>query len=148
MSTIADRIKLVRGDTSQGDFAKCVGVSKNTVGRWERGERTPDQKHLQRILDAHPDINPAWLVVGEEPMKKRVAGNLAINSQAVVQGSSIEGEVVQNMGNGQTNLHPEAPLPIREDLKELVELLENYGNPALIADIKKKLLKIKEVMEG
>lgn len=67
---LMDRIKLVRDGKSQDAFAHDVGVSKMTVGRWERGERTPDADDLNRILKAYSDINPAWLLTGEGEMRR------------------------------------------------------------------------------
>jgi transcriptional regulator with XRE-family HTH domain len=70
------RMKLIRGGKSQDTFAHDVGVSKMTVGRWERGERTPDADDLNRILKAYPDINPTWLLTGEGEMRR---GNIVFN---------------------------------------------------------------------
>jgi len=67
---IDERIKLIRGSKSQDAFSQEVGVSKMTIGRWERGERTPDADDLSRILIGYPDINPAWLLTGEGEMKR------------------------------------------------------------------------------
>ncbi|OHD26103.1 MAG: hypothetical protein A2Y38_15555 [Spirochaetes bacterium GWB1_59_5] len=60
---------MIRGDVTQGDFAKKIEVHKNTIGRWEKGEQTPTQEQLCRILGVYPEINPAWLLTGEGPMK-------------------------------------------------------------------------------
>ena len=76
-----ERMKLVRGGKSQDTFAHDVGVSKMTVGRWERGERTPDADDLNRILKAHPDINPAWLLTGEGEMRWSEEGKALVDSQ-------------------------------------------------------------------
>lgn len=62
---IAARVKLIRGGVRQEDFADRLGVKKNTVGRWERGEQIPDAENLAKILDSYPDINPSWLLTGE-----------------------------------------------------------------------------------
>lgn len=67
---ISKRLKTVRGKLNQEEFAKAVGVSKMTVGRWERGERAPDFENLHKILELFPDINPGWLLSGEGAMKK------------------------------------------------------------------------------
>lgn len=67
---ISDRIRKIRGDSKQDYFANILGVNKNTVGRWERGEQTPNVDDLNRILRVRPDINPAWLLTGEGEMKR------------------------------------------------------------------------------
>lgn len=67
---ISKRLKTVRGKLNQDDFASAVGVSKMTVGRWERGERAPDFENLHKILELYPYINPGWLLSGEGAMEK------------------------------------------------------------------------------
>jgi len=67
--SIGERIKKIRADLLQEAFAKQVGVSKMTVGRWERGERVPDYENLIAILHSFPEINPIWLLTGEESMR-------------------------------------------------------------------------------
>lgn len=67
---ISKRLKTVRGKLNQEEFAKAVGVSKMTVGRWERGERAPDFENLHKILELFPDISPAWLLTGEGDIKR------------------------------------------------------------------------------
>jgi len=37
---------------TQGDFAKLVGVSEPTVGRWEKGTSAPDATQLPAIAEA------------------------------------------------------------------------------------------------
>lgn len=65
---ISARIKLIRGDVRQEDFADKLGVKKNTVGRWERGEQTPSYEALSNILMHFPNINHTWLLTGEGEM--------------------------------------------------------------------------------
>ena len=36
MSSIAERLKSVRGEMSREEFARIIGVHVNTVGRYER----------------------------------------------------------------------------------------------------------------
>ncbi|TAN61798.1 MAG: XRE family transcriptional regulator [Magnetospirillum sp.] len=62
--TTGDRIRRVRGALSQIEFAGRMGADKNTVGRYERGERTPDGDFLVRIrTEFGADIT--WLLTGE-----------------------------------------------------------------------------------
>lgn len=60
-----ERLKTVRGDDKQEAFAKRLGVHKNTIGRWERGDQSPGVEDLNKILELNPNINPTWLLTGE-----------------------------------------------------------------------------------
>ncbi len=63
---IGSRITLVRGGVSQARFAGQIGVHKNTLGNYERGERTPDADFLGKL--AAIGINTHWVITGEGPM--------------------------------------------------------------------------------
>lgn len=65
-----ERIRMIRKPLKQDAFAVKVGLHQNTVGRWEREQRTPDLEDLNKILAAYPDISPAWLLTGEGEMKR------------------------------------------------------------------------------
>lgn len=56
----------------QADFAAKVGVPKNTVGRWERGEQIPGHDDLCRILEVFTDINPLWFLLDDGPMRREL----------------------------------------------------------------------------
>ncbi|MBC8018791.1 MAG: helix-turn-helix transcriptional regulator [Verrucomicrobia bacterium] len=68
-----ERLKIVRGNIPQEDFAKLLDVHKNTLGRFEREEGKPNIEELQKILSALPDINPTWLLTGEGDVKRDAA---------------------------------------------------------------------------
>jgi phage repressor protein C with HTH and peptisase S24 domain len=68
MTTLGERIKTTRGDTSREKFAPSLGVSKNTIVNYETDERTPGADFLVRLLALRPDINPTWLLTGDGPM--------------------------------------------------------------------------------
>jgi phage repressor protein C with HTH and peptisase S24 domain len=61
---ISERIKLVRGAHSQDEFARRLEIHKSSLGRYERGETTPDSNVLQRLCFVF-GINPIWLLTGE-----------------------------------------------------------------------------------
>ena len=68
MMYIAGRMKIVRGELSQGEFAKALGVHKNSLGRYERGDSIPGVDVAERICSVF-GVNPYWLLLGEGPMK-------------------------------------------------------------------------------
>jgi len=72
-STLGYRLKLVRGKATQQEFADRMGVDKNSIGRYERGERLPDADFLARIRQSQA-VNIDWLISGEgEPSSREGA---------------------------------------------------------------------------
>lgn len=67
--TLGERIKKVRGDLTQPEFAKSISVHDITIGRWERGETKPDSEALEKICNLY-NINPVWLLLGEGSMRR------------------------------------------------------------------------------
>lgn len=61
---IGERIRLVRENQSRDEFSATVGVSRNTLMRYERGERRPDADFLRRVCEHYP-VDPAWLLLGQ-----------------------------------------------------------------------------------
>jgi transcriptional regulator with XRE-family HTH domain len=64
--TIGGRLTLIRGGKSQSAFAREIGVHKNTLGNYERGDRTPDGGFLTRLVLA--GFNANWVLTGDGPM--------------------------------------------------------------------------------
>jgi phage repressor protein C with HTH and peptisase S24 domain len=64
---IGKRIRLVRANRSRDVFGAALGVSRNTVLRYERGERCPDAAFLQRLCACFA-VDPAWLLSGQGQM--------------------------------------------------------------------------------
>lgn len=67
--TLGERIKKVRGNLTQPEFAKTISVHDITIGRWERGETKPDSEALEKICNLY-NINPVWLLLGEGLMRR------------------------------------------------------------------------------
>lgn len=62
---IGARIKKARGDVSQRDFARKIGISSNTLGRYERGEIAPGSEAIA-LLCTKANIDPRWLLFGDQ----------------------------------------------------------------------------------
>lgn len=55
---VGARIAALRGPMKQSEFAEQLGVNRQTVSRWEAGERLPDGSSLLRMREAFgADIN-------------------------------------------------------------------------------------------
>jgi hypothetical protein len=65
--TLGDRLKLVRGTTSQKAFAAEVGIHENSVSNAER-RNSATQEYLLRIAHAR-NINLHWLLTGHGAMR-------------------------------------------------------------------------------
>ena len=63
----AERIKAVRGRLTQAEFADRLGLHKNTLGRYERGESEPDISICANICSVF-GVNSQWLLFGSGPM--------------------------------------------------------------------------------
>lgn len=48
---VGARIAALRGAMKQSEFAEQLGVNRQTVGRWEAGERLPDGSGLMRMYE-------------------------------------------------------------------------------------------------
>jgi transcriptional regulator with XRE-family HTH domain len=46
---LADNLKLLRGDMSQGDLAKKVGLSKQSISNYENERRFPKDDELAKL---------------------------------------------------------------------------------------------------
>jgi len=66
---IGDRLKALRGGLSQDEFSQRIGFHKNTIGNYERGERTPDVDFLRAVCEKL-DISSEWLLWGKGSMHR------------------------------------------------------------------------------
>lgn len=79
MSSLQERLKLVRGTLTQAEFAAQMGVPTNTIGRYERGEFKPDSSFLQK-LGSKFGVSLDWLVfgLGEKSLSDKNEHNTAV----------------------------------------------------------------------
>jgi len=64
---IGERLTLVRDQKPQAQFATVVGLHKNTLGTYERGEREMGVTALARLVGLGWNAN--WLLTGEGPQR-------------------------------------------------------------------------------
>lgn len=63
LKELGSRIRQVRGDKSQAEFAEELGVHQITVSRWENGRRQISFSDLQKIAQRY-GVNIKWLATG------------------------------------------------------------------------------------
>ena len=68
-SGLADRLALARGDRSQRQFARDLGVFQQNVNRYESGT-TPHADFLV-TLALKENVSLDWLLLGAGKMRKR-----------------------------------------------------------------------------
>lgn len=95
MNLFGNRLKELRGDTSQADLAAGLELKQTTLSNYERGRNEPNFETLQKLC-SHFGVNLEWLVFGTGPMYP---------------GPTLEGE--------QTSCHAELAA-----LKERITMLE------------------------
>lgn len=62
---IGERIAKIRGRKSAAEFAESIGIHKNTLGRYERGETSVNGDFIQALVDLGYNAN--WILTGEGP---------------------------------------------------------------------------------
>jgi len=82
-TSIGGRMAYVRGDVSQAQFAKRLGIHKNSLGNYERGERLPDAGVLCKLIDAGYNAN--WIISGHGPVNidRTSFSNVALSPEMV-----------------------------------------------------------------
>jgi transcriptional regulator with XRE-family HTH domain len=60
---IGERVKLVRGELNQRDFADRLGVSKGSISQIEQGKAMPSGDFLLKIHSAF-EVDITWLLTG------------------------------------------------------------------------------------
>lgn len=68
-NSLGARIKAIRGDMLQTDFAEKLGVHKNSLSRYERNVGSPDAQFVQSLCTIF-EIEANWLLFGKEPMHR------------------------------------------------------------------------------
>lgn len=71
---VSERLKIVRGKMSQAEFAERLGIHKNTLGNYERGQSSPDFGLLLSVCTVF-GVSPDWLLTGAGPKLRKDAVN-------------------------------------------------------------------------
>lgn len=140
---MSERLKKIRSEFiktfTQEDFAKLLGVSKMTVGRWERNESAPDYENLHKILKEFPEINPAWLLTGEGEMRRGECTQKHQQPTHVLDLELLNDIIVETLSyTKQPDEDWKTPIVIATAMMEASKIIEKYkkekGLPTLSAE--------------
>jgi hypothetical protein len=67
MNTLGERIKFLRGDTTQAAFAASLGIPQMTLSNYETGKSEPKFGLIDTICTIF-SVNADWLLFGRGPM--------------------------------------------------------------------------------
>lgn len=137
----ADRLKKVRELLGKGqkEMAEALGVNYRTYQNYENALNAPSWDACEAIVKL--GFNANWLLTGEGEM--RVGGlfkhltdeDLELGKAICQIGSPVVAEQYKKYDRD-------------DEAEELCRLLKRYGNKAMIEDLRARLLKIKQVVEG
>lgn len=68
MNSLGSRIRQIRGTESQETFAARIGVSKGSIGGYERDENSPSADVILKIC-SKANISVEWLMTGRGAMR-------------------------------------------------------------------------------
>lgn len=71
-TTLPQRLRLLRGEMPQAEFAAKVGIHKSSWGRYERGVGEPTASDLAGLCVAC-GVTPLWLLCGQGDMRREDA---------------------------------------------------------------------------
>lgn len=63
METLGDRIKIIRGETSQTQFSSSLGITQTKLSRYERNTTPPEIDFLVRLSRRYA-VSLDWLLLG------------------------------------------------------------------------------------
>lgn len=129
----SDRLKKVRELLGKGqkEMAETMGINYRTYQNYENALSDPSWSACESL--AKLGFNANWLLTGEGEIRRgAVADRVASTGTTIVSEPHTGGFAPQ----------------LSAEVAELAVLLENYGNKALKADLKVKLIKIKDMVEG
>lgn len=83
--TFAKRFYQLRGDMSQDEFSKYLGISRPTVGFYENGVRVPDAMILLKIAE-RCNVSADWLLgLSDSPQRVEPVSQFPIINQMIVE---------------------------------------------------------------
>ena len=109
---LSDRLRELRGDVSQNEFARKIGVKQQSYNLWEAGKTDPSSSSL-RLIATICNVTSDWLLGLSENRQGVEKGFTVAENGTLVNGSNNQNIGVKN-GAGE----------VGGDLSERVRALE------------------------
>ena len=112
----SERIRQLRGKTSQREFAERIGVNINSLRHYEKGARRPNVDILENICK-YTGASPTWLVLGEGPVKLDQEGTFTAGGQVLGELEALKAEnaaLRQKIEDGIAHPKAEEVIPVLE----------------------------------
>lgn len=133
-----ERLKTIMARESNRSFAARCDISEMTLRRYLSGATFPPLDTLEKIAVAS-GCSLAWLASGEGGMRRMITLESLYGPNLAAKAAELAVNEEKGVGVG---------VEYSPEVAELAMLLENYANKALKANLKAKLLQMKEMSEG
>lgn len=90
MSQLGDRLKALRGATSQSEMARTLGLTRPQYINYENGKNAPGAEILARICITHA-VSADWLL-GIDPNNRGTATAIGDGATAIVGSNNVVGK--------------------------------------------------------
>ena len=67
--TVGDRIREIRGDMSQREFAEKLGISQSSISGYEKNTRLPDYDIIRKICSEFT-VSADWIIIGKQTSER------------------------------------------------------------------------------
>lgn len=127
VTAVLNRLKKAYGAGNMNDLAYKMGVSKKTFNSWRNRKNIPKEHILSCFMNTGYPVE--W-IVGDDSHK---------NTNIIVEDNNVQ---IQGKGNSVKQTKGS------DEMDEIFLLMKQYATPKLLQEIKTKLLKIKEAIDG
>lgn len=153
-STLAGRLRKLRGNEPRRVFSLKYGMHEQSLIRYEKGTRTPDNDIIRRIAEGEK-VSFDWLHSGDGPMRLSEEGEGAASDMSEVLRGVTDGQLIENVDleKKETSDMSEGlrlRQKLEQSLEKMVELQERLlalteQNADLRLQLKERDLRIREL---
>lgn len=83
MNDLSQKLKLLRANVSQSEFAKKLDINPNTLRAYEQGRAQPNFDFLKKICDTL-SVSPQWLMYGDDTINQNVINEKRLETEELI----------------------------------------------------------------